>query len=172
MPIRRFAGGLPVVIFTGDFYQFPPVKGLPLWQESRLGKDDEFAGQQIWRRFTNVMNRWDKPQIWNSKILCVERGKVNSLQLTWFCWTPKSFLPMVLSVVSVAKMNSLRQRLNHLVHVTVPMFPGYVSYEAVFCSRPPCGGHFGTTRRRSQHSLPALHAWDTMHDLGKRQYVP
>jgi PIF1-like helicase len=48
-------GGLPVVIFTGDFYQFPPVKGLPLWQEPRFGKDDEFEGRQIWRRFTNVI---------------------------------------------------------------------------------------------------------------------
>ena len=26
-------GGLPIVVLMGDFYQFPPVKGLPLWRQ-------------------------------------------------------------------------------------------------------------------------------------------
>ena len=26
-------GELPIVILMGDFYQFPPVKGLPLWRQ-------------------------------------------------------------------------------------------------------------------------------------------
>ena len=48
-------GGLPVVIFMGDFYQFPPVRGLPLWREPRENHQEEIAGHQIWRRFTQVI---------------------------------------------------------------------------------------------------------------------
>ena len=38
----------------GDFYQFPPVKGLPLWRQPRPNNEAEIAGQQIWHRFTDV----------------------------------------------------------------------------------------------------------------------
>jgi hypothetical protein len=38
----------------GVFYQFPPVKGLPLWRQLRPN-NEEVAGQQIWHRFTNVI---------------------------------------------------------------------------------------------------------------------
>jgi Helitron helicase-like domain at N-terminus/PIF1-like helicase len=48
-------GGLPVVIFMGDFYQFPPVRGLPLWREPRENYQEEVTGHQIWRRFTQVI---------------------------------------------------------------------------------------------------------------------
>ena len=30
-------GEIPVIIFMGDFYQFPPVKGPALWKEPRKG---------------------------------------------------------------------------------------------------------------------------------------
>ena len=37
-------GGLPTVIFMGDFYQFPPVRGPALWTElatiKRFGRFD------------------------------------------------------------------------------------------------------------------------------------
>ena len=44
-------GEVLMVILMGDFYQFPPVKGLPLWRP----KNEDIAGQQIWHRFTNVI---------------------------------------------------------------------------------------------------------------------
>src|SRR5436305_13912462 len=40
-------GGLPVVIFIGDFYQFPPVREPALWKEPREGNDEDVNGQMI-----------------------------------------------------------------------------------------------------------------------------
>jgi hypothetical protein len=48
-------GGLPIVVFMGDFYQFPPVKGLPLWRQPRDKKEEEVQGKEIWNRFTDVI---------------------------------------------------------------------------------------------------------------------
>lgn len=48
-------GGLPIVILMGDFFQFPPVHGPPLWKNPRYGNDDDAAGRLIWRRFENVI---------------------------------------------------------------------------------------------------------------------
>ena len=35
--------------------QFPPVRGRPLWKDPRPLSDDNVTGQQIWRRFENVV---------------------------------------------------------------------------------------------------------------------
>ena len=48
-------GGLPIIIFMGDFFQFPPVKGPALWKNPRDGNDEEANGQMIWHRFTDVI---------------------------------------------------------------------------------------------------------------------
>ncbi|KAJ6118382.1 hypothetical protein N7471_013849 [Penicillium samsonianum] len=40
-------GGLPIVILMGDFFQFSPVRGPPLWKEPRHGVDEDAAGRQI-----------------------------------------------------------------------------------------------------------------------------
>jgi PIF1-like helicase len=48
-------GGLPVVILAGDFLQFPPVRGRPLWMDPRPLNDDEAEGHRIWRRFDKVV---------------------------------------------------------------------------------------------------------------------
>jgi ATP-dependent DNA helicase PIF1 len=40
-------GAAPLVIFLGDFYQFPPVKGLPLWKTPRKNNPNEITGQEI-----------------------------------------------------------------------------------------------------------------------------
>jgi PIF1-like helicase len=48
-------GGLPIVIFMGDFFQFPPVRGRPLWKEPRPLNDDDATGKLIWHRFDNVV---------------------------------------------------------------------------------------------------------------------
>ena len=48
-------GGLPIVVLMGDFYQFPPVKGLPLWRQPREKKEEEVQGKEIWNRFADVI---------------------------------------------------------------------------------------------------------------------
>jgi hypothetical protein len=48
-------GGLPIVILMGDFFQFPPVRGPPLWKNPRYGNDEDAAGQLLWHRFQNVI---------------------------------------------------------------------------------------------------------------------
>ena len=48
-------GGLPVVIFMGDFFQFPPINGPPLWKDPRHGNDGDSDGQMIWHRFKEVI---------------------------------------------------------------------------------------------------------------------
>ena len=48
-------GGLPVVIFIGDFFQFPPVRGPALWKEPRAGKDEDANGQILWHQFNQVI---------------------------------------------------------------------------------------------------------------------
>jgi hypothetical protein len=47
--------GLPIVIFMGDFHQFPPVRGPALWKEPRNGNDEDVNGQIIWHQFTDVI---------------------------------------------------------------------------------------------------------------------
>jgi len=39
----------------GDFYQFPPVKGVPLWGKARDNNEDEQTGRDIWHQFTLVV---------------------------------------------------------------------------------------------------------------------
>ena len=48
-------GGLPIMILMGDFFQFPPVRGPPLWKKPRYGVDDDAVGRLVWRRFENVI---------------------------------------------------------------------------------------------------------------------
>jgi hypothetical protein len=46
-------GAIPIVVFLGDFHQFPPIQSQPLWQ---VPKGPQAAlGQLIWHRFTNVI---------------------------------------------------------------------------------------------------------------------
>jgi hypothetical protein len=46
-------GGLPIVILMGDFYQFPPVRGQPLWKLPQNDADTD--GRLIWHRFSQVI---------------------------------------------------------------------------------------------------------------------
>lgn len=46
-------GGLPVVILMGDFHQFPPVQGQPLWKIPRSETDQD--GKLIWNQFKQVV---------------------------------------------------------------------------------------------------------------------
>lgn len=46
-------GGLPVVILMGDFCQFPPVRGQPLWKMPQ--SEAEHVGKLIWQQFNQVI---------------------------------------------------------------------------------------------------------------------
>ena len=46
-------GGLHVVIFLGDFHQFPPIQAKALWQKQE--SNDEKRGQQLWHMFKDVV---------------------------------------------------------------------------------------------------------------------
>ena len=46
-------GGLPLVMFMGDFHQFPPVRGQPLWKLPKNEKDQD--GKLIWHQFKQVI---------------------------------------------------------------------------------------------------------------------
>lgn len=59
-------GGLPVVILMGDFHQFPPVRGQPLWKTPR--DDGEQDGKHLWNQFKEVV------------ILTEQMRQVNDLQ--------------------------------------------------------------------------------------------
>ena len=48
-------GALPLVIFMGDFFQFPPVRGPALWREPRHWNDEDANGQMIWHQFREVI---------------------------------------------------------------------------------------------------------------------
>jgi hypothetical protein len=49
-------GGLPIVIFLGDFNQFEPVKDTALWRTEETAKDSIVnEGLDIWKKFTNVI---------------------------------------------------------------------------------------------------------------------
>jgi hypothetical protein len=50
-------GGVPIVLLFGDFYQFPPVAGDPLWtlKPASHFTDIEREGWNTWRKFNNVI---------------------------------------------------------------------------------------------------------------------
>ena len=50
-----FFGALPVVILMGDFFQFPPVQGLPLWKNPIEGNKEQAAGLAVWHEFKDVI---------------------------------------------------------------------------------------------------------------------
>src|SRR6267378_8255028 len=51
----EFWGGLPIVIFLGDLYQFPPVQGLPLWKQPGKNNNNEVYAHFLWRQFNQVI---------------------------------------------------------------------------------------------------------------------
>jgi hypothetical protein len=48
-------GGLLIVIFIGDFFQFPPVRGTPLWKQPKKPKDEDENGWLLWHQFKQVI---------------------------------------------------------------------------------------------------------------------
>lgn len=48
-------GGLPIVIFLGDFNQFTPVGGRAIWSQEVAYNQVHEAGKAIWKRFDKVV---------------------------------------------------------------------------------------------------------------------
>jgi hypothetical protein len=48
-------GGLPIVIFLGDFNQFKPVGGHPLWTQSTYNSPDLLCGRNLWGHFNQLV---------------------------------------------------------------------------------------------------------------------
>ena len=46
-------GAMPIVVFFGDFHQFPPIKAPPLWKV--LEDPCTALGQLVWHWFTHVI---------------------------------------------------------------------------------------------------------------------
>ena len=46
-------GKLPIVIFIGDFYQFPLVIGRPLWDKVCIVED--YYGKMLWKSFNTII---------------------------------------------------------------------------------------------------------------------
>lgn len=131
-------GDMPVILFMGDFYQFPPVRGLPLWRQPRDNKEDEQTGRDIWHRFTNVVildeqMRQTDPQLRalltrarNAQLTTDDLLLLNSKVIT------KSQAFEFHSMVSIVRLNSVRHPLTHLSMISfarqlnqfIFLFPG------------------------------------------------
>jgi len=113
-------GGLPIVVFMGDFYQFPPVKGLPLWQQPRDKKEEEVQGKEIWNRFTEVIildqqmrQAEDLPfrnLLQRARQAQLSNDDINLLNSK--CISADTSFPLH-SLTCIVRTNSLRHRLNH-----------------------------------------------------------
>ena len=50
-------GGVPIVLLLGDFYQFPPIGGDPLWtsKSTQHFNDVEMEGWNTWMKFNQAI---------------------------------------------------------------------------------------------------------------------
>jgi len=112
-------GGVPIVIFMGDFFQFPPVKGPALWREPRDGNDEDSNGQMIWHRFREViilneqMRQAQDPRFRElvgraraSTLTEEDRALLNTKVVT------SLFMPGLEGATFVVKLNALRHHIN------------------------------------------------------------
>jgi len=111
-------GGLPIVVLMGDFYQFPPVKGLPLWRQPRDKKEDEVLGKEIWNRFTDVIildkqMRQAEDMPFRNLLQRARQGRLTKDDINLL--NSKSISGKTsISLTCIVTTNSLRHRLNHI----------------------------------------------------------
>jgi hypothetical protein len=112
-------GGLPIVIFMGDFYQFPPIQGRALWREPKHGNDEDVNGQIIWHQFKKVimldeqmrqaedakfrelLGRARDAALTEEDLATLNRKVITSL-----------FMPELEGATTVVKLNVLRHHIN------------------------------------------------------------
>jgi hypothetical protein len=112
-------GGLPVVILMGDFHQFPPVQGQPLWKPPR--NDTEQDGKLIWNQFKQIIildeqMRQADDVSYRDLLGRARSGTLTSDDLATLNSKAISSLadPHLLTSPAVVKLNSLRHVINRL----------------------------------------------------------
>jgi hypothetical protein len=114
-------GGLPVVIFIGDFFQFPPVRGPALWKEPRRGAGEDENGRLLWHQFKQVIildeqmrQSEDAPfrdllsRARVGTLTEADRSVLNSKAIT------SLISPQLEDATTVVKLNSLRHQVNRV----------------------------------------------------------
>jgi hypothetical protein len=114
-------GGLPVVIFMGDFFQFPPVRGPALWKEPREGNDEDQNGRMLWHQFQQVlildeqMRQSEDPSFHDllsrARLATLTSRDVDHLNTKAI---DSLINPHLIYAVTVVKLNSVRQQINRL----------------------------------------------------------
>ena len=114
-------GGLPVVIFMGDFYQFPPVRGLALWKEPREGNDEDANGKMIWHQFTDVIildqqMRQAQDPIFHSLLRRARTATLTEDDLALLNSKVATSLlnPELNDATTIVKLNALRHHINYI----------------------------------------------------------
>jgi hypothetical protein len=114
-------GGLPVIIFIGDFFQFPPVRGPALWKEPRRGSGEDEHGRLLWHQFKQVIildeqmrQSEDAPfrdllsRARTGTLTEADRSILNSKTIT------SLVSPQLEDATTVVKLNSLRHQVNRV----------------------------------------------------------
>jgi hypothetical protein len=114
-------GGLPIVLFMGDFFQFSPVKGPALWQEPRRGNDEDAKGRMIWHQFTDVIildeqMRQAKDPIFHNLLRRARAAELTEEDLALLNKkVAKSlFTPELKGATTVVKTNAMRHHVNRV----------------------------------------------------------
>jgi hypothetical protein len=114
-------GGLPIVIFMGDFFQFPPVRGPALWREPREANDEDANGQTIWHQFTDVIILDQQMRQAQDPIFRELLGRARAATLTKDDISllnkrvaASLFAPELEGATIVVKLNVLRHHINHI----------------------------------------------------------
>jgi hypothetical protein len=115
-----FFGSMPMVILMGDFFQFPPIHGLPLWKTLRSENNDKHNGQLIWHQFKQViildeqMRQTNDPTFWS--LLSQVRSRkltINNLNLLNSKVIPLLIAPELENATIIVRLNSLCHLLNY-----------------------------------------------------------
>lgn len=114
-------GGLPIVIFIGDFFQFPPVRGPALWEEPRRGAGEDENGRLLWHHFKQVIildeqmrQSEDAPfrgllsRTRAGTLTEADRAVLNSRTITSLA------SPQLQDATTIVKLNSLRHQVNRI----------------------------------------------------------
>jgi hypothetical protein len=112
-------GGLPVVILMGDFCQFPPVRGQPLWKIPQT--EAEHVGKLVWQRFNQVIildkqMRQVEDDPFRKLLQRARTGTLthNNLSVLNARAIDSLTTPTLKDVTTITRLNSFRQIINRL----------------------------------------------------------
>ena len=114
-------GGFPIVVFFGDFHQFPPIKAQPLWQTPDAKVPGAMIGQLVWHQFTNVIlldeqMRQQRDLKFQGLLRRARAGTMTAADLTTLNKHVIQSLPSVdgLDTTCVTRSNKRRHHINRL----------------------------------------------------------